>query len=50
MRFAKNYLNYIVVIALAVICILLSVTGIASRNMLSLFEKITIAAILAVSL
>ena len=50
MRFTKNYLNYIVIVALAIICILLSVTGVASRNMLSLFEKITIAAILAVSL
>ena len=48
--FIKNYLNYTVVILFAIICTVLSITGIASRNMLPLFEKITIAAILAVSL
>ena len=48
--FVKNYLNYTVVIIFAIICTVLSLTGIASRNMLPLFEKITIAAILAVSL
>ncbi len=48
--FIKNYLNYIVVIVFAIICATLSLTGMASRTMLPLFEKITIAAILAVSL
>ncbi len=48
--FVKNYLNYTVVIIFAIICTVLSLTGMASRNMLPLFEKITIAAILAVSL
>jgi branched-chain amino acid transport system permease protein len=48
--FIKNYLNYTVIALFAVIFIALSLTGVASRNMLSLFEKITIAAILAVSL
>lgn len=48
--FVKNYLNYSIVILFAIIFSILSLTGIASRSMLVLFEKITIAAILAVSL
>ena len=48
--FIKNYLNYTIVILFAIIFSVLSLTGMASRNMLPLFEKITIAAILAVSL
>ena len=48
--FAKKYLNYSLVAIFGIICTVLSVTGTASRSMLPLFEKITIAAILAVSL
>lgn len=48
--FVKKYLNYIVIIAFAIIFSVLSLTGMASRTMLPLFEKITISAILAVSL
>ena len=48
--FVKNYLNYSVVAIFAIICTVLSLSGLASRNMLPLFEKITIAAILAVSI
>ena len=48
--FIKNYLNYIIVIAFAIVFSVMSITGMASRTMLPLFEKITIAAILAVSL
>lgn len=48
--FVKNYLNYTVVAAAAVICAVLSATGAFSMQMQFLLEKITIAVILAISL
>ena len=48
--FVKNYLNYTIIALCAVVCAVMSLTGAASMNMLLLFEKITIAVILAISL
>lgn len=48
--FLKNYLTYFVIILITLVCTGLALTGNVKMNDLLLLEKITIAAILAVSL
>lgn len=48
--FLKNYANYIIIAAVAVVYMVLSLTGVATMKDLILLEKIAISIILAVSL
>ncbi len=49
-NFLKNYANYVAVALFLIIAMVMSLTGMAKMNDLLLFEKIAIAAVLAVSL